>query len=298
MITLRDLQYLVALDTHRHFGRAAEACFVSQPTLSGQFKKLEDRLGLTLVERNRHQVVMTQAGTELAERARSLIADAKEFERHANSLVDPLKGDMHLGLVPTLAPYLLARVMAPLSESLPDLNFFLHEHQTDDLLIQLDSGQLDLLVLPWKEEMDCFDRIDLFNEPLQLAAPAHHPILQTNPLNLDSLEGERVLTLEDGHCLRDDVLDVCFSAGAEEDHRFQATSMETLLYMVASGVGITLVPELAIDKDNRRDLVYRQFDPPRPQRQISMVMRKAYSSMVCARKISEVISHCIGDLSG
>lgn len=297
MITLKDLQYLVALDTHRHFGRAAEACFVSQPTLSGQFKKLEDRLGLTLVERNRHQVVMTQAGIELAERARSMIADAKEFERHANSLVDPLKGDIHLGLVPTLAPYLLSRIMTPLSELLPDLNFFLHEHQTDDLLIRLDSGQLDLLVLPWKKEMDCFDRIDLFNEPLQLAAPAQHPLINISPLNLDSLEGERVLTLEDGHCLRDDVLDVCFSAGADEDHRFQATSLETLLYMVANGAGITLVPELAINKDSSRGLVYRQFDHPQPQRQISMVMRQAYSRVICAQKISEIVCRCIGDLS-
>ena len=298
MITLKDLQYLVALDTYRHFGRAAEACYVSQPTLSGQFKKLEERLGLTLVERNRHQVVMTQAGIELAARARSLITDAKEFERHANSLIDPLKGDIHLGLVPTLAPYLLSRVMDPLSQSLPDLNFFLHEYQTEELLIRLDSGQLDLLVLPWQQKMDCFDRIDLFNEPLQLAAPENHPILKANPLNLDSLEGERVLTLEDGHCLRDDVLDVCFSAGADEDRRFQATSLETLMYMVSSGAGITLVPELAINEDSDRGLVYRRFDRPQPQRKISMVMRKAFSRVRCAQEISEIIRTCIGDLSG
>ncbi|MEJ2178447.1 MAG: LysR substrate-binding domain-containing protein [Gammaproteobacteria bacterium] len=212
MVTLKDLQYLVALDTHRHFGRAAEACFVSQPTLSGQFKKLEDRLGLTLVERNRHQVVMTPAGQQLAVRARSLIADAQEFERHADSLLDPLKGDIHLGLVPTLAPYLLSRVMHPLSSTLPGINFFLHEHQTEELTNRLDSGHLDLLILPWKQEMECFDRIDLFSERLQLAAPDNHPILKVKRLSLDSLEGQHVLTLEDGHCLRDDVLDICFSA--------------------------------------------------------------------------------------
>ena len=297
MVTLKDLQYLVALDTHRHFGRAAEACFVSQPTLSGQFKKLEDRLGLTLVERNRHQVVMTPAGQQLALRARNLIADAQEFERHASSLLDPLRGDIHLGLVPTLAPYLLSRVMHPLSMQLPDMNFFLHEHQTEELMKRLDSGQLDLLILPWKQELDCFDHIDLFNETLHLAAPNNHPILKTKRLTLDSLEGEKVLTLEDGHCLRDDVLDFCFSAGADEDDRFQATSLETLRYMVASGLGITLIPELAIGLDLTKNLSYRKFDPPEPQRKISMVMRKGYSRASCAQKISEIVKGFAKDRS-
>lgn len=297
MVTLKDLQYLVALDTHRHFGRAAEACFVSQPTLSGQFKKLEDRLGLTLVERNRHQVVMTPAGQQLAVRARSLIADAQEFERHADSLLDPLKGDIHLGLVPTLAPYLLSRVMHPLSSTLPGINFFLHEHQTEELTNRLDSGHLDLLILPWKQEMECFDRIDLFNERLQLAAPDNHPILKVERLSLDSLEGQHVLTLEDGHCLRDDVLDICFSAGADEDNRFQATSLETLRYMVASGLGITLIPELAINIDPTKNLTYRRFDAPEPQRKISLVMRKGYSRMSCAQKISEIVKDYVNDES-
>ncbi|MGI9316667.1 MAG: LysR substrate-binding domain-containing protein, partial [bacterium] len=194
----------------------------------------------------------------------------------------------------TLAPYLLSRIIDPLSQSLPELSFLLHEFQTDGLTKRLDRGQLDLLILPWKPEMECFDRIDLFNEPLQLAAPRNHPILKKKQLTLDSLEGEHVLTLEDGHCLRDDVLDVCFSAGANEDHRFQATSLETLRFMVASGLGITLIPELAVD--NNKNLSYRKFSMPEPQRMVSMVMRKGYSRVLCAQVISKIIKSSVNDL--
>lgn len=293
MITLRDLQYLVALDTHRHFGRAAEACFVSQPTLSGQFRKLEERLGLTLVERNRHQVVMTPAGEQLALRARSLIAGASEFEQHASALLDPLTGDIHLGLVPTVAPYLLSRVISAITGALPELHLFLHEYQTAELIKRLDSGTLDLLILPWKPEMECFGHINLFSEPLQLAAPQGHAILKAKQLSLDSLKGERVLTLEDGHCLRDDTLGVCFSAGAQEDPKFQATSLETLRYMVANGLGITLMPELAITNDTDLGIVYRRFLAPEPQRQIAAVFRKGYPRMECVNAIARTVQSSI-----
>jgi len=176
MTTLKDLQYLVALDTHRHFSKAAEACFVSQPTLSGQFKKFESQLGLKLVERNRHQVIMTPAGEQLAVRARDILNLTREFERHADALLDPMSGDLQLGLVPTVAPYLLSQIMAALTEALPGIRFLLHEAQTDQLLQQLDKGELDLLILPWQDSMEMFDRIDLFEEKLVLALPPGHPL--------------------------------------------------------------------------------------------------------------------------
>ena len=289
MATLRDLQYLVALDNHRHFGRAAEACFVSQPTLSGQFKKLEDQLSITLVERNKHQVVMTPAGTQLAQRARDILASVSEFELHAKTLLDPLAGDIHVGLVPTLAPYLLSRVMNRLTGALPDLNFFLHEKQTDVLLKGLNAGELDLLILPWRDDMERFDHRPLFHECLQLAAQADHPLSKIKNLSLKDLKGHQVLTLVDGHCLRDDTVSYCFAAGAEEDQRFQATSLETLRYMVSNGIGITLVPELAISHEHGDGVVYRRFSEPEPQRAIVALIRPGYPRMPCVEKIIEVI---------
>jgi len=277
------------LEKHRHFGHAAEACFVSQPTLSGQFKKMEEHLGITLVERNRHQLVMTTAGAQLIERARELIAQAEEFERHAKALIEPLAGEMHLGLVPTLAPYLLSRVMAPLGQRLPKIQFYLYEEQTSKLLKKLDSGDLDLLLLPWSEEMLMFDRIDLFKESLLLAGPADHPLTKVKKLKLDDLKGHHVLTLEDGHCLRNDAMSYCFAAGAEEDQRFRATSLETLRFMVSNGVGITLVPELAIDSEKHGNIVYRRFTSPEPSRQITAVFRKGYPRTICVQEIANIV---------
>jgi len=289
MITLRDLQYLVALEKHRHFSQAADACFVSQPTLSGQFKKLEEYLGLTLVERNRHQIIMTPAGAELAARAQQLIAGAEEFERHARALIDPLSGEMHVGLVPTLAPYLLARVMAPIGRHLPDMQFYLYEEQTSDLLTKLDNGVLDLLLLPWSDQMSCFERVDLFKETLQFAGPSNHPLAESKKLKLTDLEGQHVLTLEDGHCLREDAMSYCFAAGAKEDQRFRATSLETLRFMVSNGIGITLIPQLAIENRKDRNIVYRKFTSPEPSRQISAVFRKGYPRFACVQEIVKTI---------
>ncbi|MBX2867932.1 MAG: DNA-binding transcriptional regulator OxyR [Acidiferrobacterales bacterium] len=295
MVTLKDLQYLVAIDTHRHFSNAAEACFVSQPTLSGQFKKLEEYLGITLVERNRHQIMMTPAGEQLAARAREILAQADEFERHASALLDPLAGDMHLGLVPTVAPYLLSKIMTNLSAALPNIRFYLHEQQTQVLLKKLDQGQLDVLLLPWRDEMSVFDRFDLFEEELWLATPPDHPLQQQDEIQLSDLQGQHVLTLEDGHCLRDDTMHYCFAAGADEDQRFRATSLETLRYMVANGVGITLMPELAILPSESDGVAYKRFSGTRPNRQISAILRQGYPRIACVREIVRVVRSAMED---
>lgn len=289
MITLRELEYLVALEEQKHFGRAAAACHVSQPTLSGQFRKLEDQLDLQLVERNRHQVVITQAGEQLAERARRILAEVKDFQQFAESLKDPLSGEFHLGLVPTLAPYLLARIMSPLGTDLPGLRFLLHEEQTSILLDKLDSAELDMLMLPWRSDMEDFDRFDLFDEPLLLAAREGDPVLTRSDPTLAVLEDRLVLTLEDGHCLRDDAMSYCFSAGAREDQRFRATSLETLRFMVASGIGITLMPELAVDPTRDTGIVYRHFSKPEPSRKIVALVRQGYPRMACVREIVRLV---------
>ena len=290
MVKLRDLQYLDAIDQHKHFGKAAEACFVSQPTLSGQIMKLEEQLSLQLVERHRRNVMLTPAGEQLVQEARKVLNAARDFEETAKNLLDPLAGDLHMGLIPTLAPYLLPHIMGPLHERLPNIRFYLHEKQTKVLLQELNEGKLDLLVLPWLEDMQGVERYDLFSEPLDLAVPSGHELIQKDTLQLRDLNEQKILTLEDGHCLRDQAMGYCFSAGASEDHSFQATSLETLRYMVASGMGITMMPRLASQRENQ-SLHYLRFEQPEPSRLISLLIRPNYSRMTCVR---EVVS-CIKD---
>ncbi len=286
MIKLRDLEYLSAIDEYKHFGKAAQACFVSQPTLSGQLMKLEEQLGLQLVERHRRNVMLTPAGEQLVQEARKVLQAAGQFESCAKALLDPLAGDLHLGLIPTLAPYLLPHVMADLNNSLPKINFFLHENQTKVLLQQLDEGKLDVLILPYLDGMEKFESYQLFDEPLVLATPKEHALSDNKKLSLSDLDGEKILTLADGHCLKDQAMGYCFAAGAKEDNSFEATSLETLRYMVASGMGITMLPALAAQGNVVSESIsYCQFKKPVPVRGISLVIRPNYSRMQCVRVI-------------
>lgn len=298
MIKIRDLQYLDAVATHQHFGRAAAACFVSQPTLSGQIMKLEGQLGLILIERHRKRIMLTPAGEALLGRARTVLRAAEDFEEAAKNLSDPLAGDLHLGLIPTVAPYLLPHIMGSLSSALPDINFYLHEGQTQALLQQLDAGKLDAVILSWLDSIEGVDRYHLFAEPLVLATPQGHALAAKKQVHLKDLDGQWVLTLEDGHCLRDETLDYCFTAGAREDTRFQATSLETLRYMVASGLGITLMPALAVNEaDRERGLCYIPFRPATPTRQICLLVRPNYSRMACIRAVVASIRESMAEHS-
>lgn len=290
MIKLRDLEYLDAIDRYKHFGKAAEACHVSQPTLSGQIIKLEEQLGLTLFERHRRNILLTPAGEQLLTKARRVLNAADDFELTAKTLCDPLAGELHLGLIPTLAPYLLPHVMSELVSSLPNIEFYLHEEQTSKLLDSLNAGKLDALILPWLEGMEKFEAYDLFDEPFVLAVPPGHALAEKKRAKLSDLHGYKVLTLEDGHCLRDQALGYCFSAGAEEDKHFQATSLETLRYMVAAGVGITLLPKLAVlNHENLQDVKYIPFQKPVPSRRNVILIRPNYTRMECIREMVSII---------
>ncbi|MGV3592863.1 MAG: DNA-binding transcriptional regulator OxyR [Gammaproteobacteria bacterium] len=291
---IRDLEYLDAIEKYRHFGKAAEACHVSQPTLSGQIMKLEEQLGVSLIERHPRNIMLTPAGEQLLGKARRVLMAARELEMTAKTLGDPLAGEFHLGLIPTLAPYLLPLIMPQLIRKLPDLQMFLHEQKTADLLKLLDDGTLDALVLPWLDDMRAFQAYDLFEEKFVLAVSAKHELADRKRVKLDYLEGHKVLTLEDGHCLRDQALGYCFSAGADEDKRFQATSLETLRYMVAANMGITLLPELAVrDRDDNSNLRYIDFQAPAPSRRIVLLVRQNYTRLECVRQIVATIRECI-----
>jgi len=290
MIKLRELEYLDAIERFKHFAKAAEACHVSQPTLSGQIIKLEEQLGVTLIERHRRNIMLTPAGNQLLVKARKVLNAAHDLEVTAKTLGDPLSGEMHLGLIPTLAPYLLPHIMPQLISELPRMEFFLHENQTADLVRGLDQGLLDALILPWLDEMKEFDAYDLFDEPFLLAVNKGHDLAKKKRVKLDDLKGCHVLTLEDGHCLRDQALGYCFSAGADEDKRFQATSLETLRYMVASGIGITLLPKLSvIDQPDNSELTYIPFQQSMPSRRIVLLIRQNYTRGETVREIVSAI---------
>jgi LysR family hydrogen peroxide-inducible transcriptional activator len=276
-MNLRDLHYLVALAEHRHFGRAAEACFVSQPTLSTQIRKLEDELGVTLVERTPRKVLLTDVGREIAERARAVLTEVDQIKGIARRACDPEAGTLRLGIFPTLAPYLLPHVVPMLREAFPRLELLLVEEKTEVVLERLREGRLDAGILALPIHEDSMHTEFLFEEPFLLAVPESHPLARRKQLRLTDLANESLLLLEDGHCLRDQALDVCHLAGAGERTGFRATSLETLRQMVAANVGITLLPTLAVKPPVARvaNVHLVEFHGHPPSRRIAMVWRKS-----------------------
>jgi len=293
MNSLRDFQYLLAVAETLHFGKAAEACNVSQPTLSGQLKKMEQMIGFELFERSNRRVTITHKGLELIQHAKDLVEAQQSFHQKARELSAPYTGDFHIGLIPTLAPYLLPIIMPMLNRELAQMTFYLYEQQTEVLLGQLESGELDALILPWLPGMESFKRIDLFDEALLLAMPTGHKLSDKTDLVLTDLNEQQVLTLQDGHCLRDQTLGYCFSAGANENNSFRATSLETLRYMIAAGAGITLMPELAVANREEKNIRYRHFSGIQPFRTIVLLTRLSFGDTLSINKISALIKQTI-----
>ena len=232
-MNLRDLRYFIALAETRHFGRAAEACFVSQPTLSTQLKKLEEELGVTLFERAPRNILLTPAGEQILRHAKLALSHVSTMQEIAKHTKDPESASIRLGIFPTLAPYLLPHVVPKLRKRFPNLELLLIEEKTEILIQQLRDGRIDAAILaePLIEEQ--FESMHLFTEPFVLALPENHPLSKQRTLGLGELEQQHLLLLEDGHCLRDQALEVCALSGASEKEGFRATSLETLRQMVA-----------------------------------------------------------------
>lgn len=297
-MNLRELQYLVAVDEERHFHRAAERCFVSQPTLSGQLKKLEEELGVLLVERTSRQVAMTEVGTIIADKARGILAEVKGIREVAETFHDPMAGELHVGLIPTVAPYLLPVIMPALRQAYPKLKLWLHEYQTGVLLEKLHRADLDLLILALPVDSDEFAELNLYLEPFQLAVPRTDSGEFDQPLiQLGDLENREMLLLEEGHCLRGQALDVCFMAGASENTGFHASSLETLRHMVGEDMGMTLIPELAVPaRPGKSDPIrYIPFADPKPNRRIGMLYRRGSYREEAYRAIQAMIKQVLPD---
>jgi len=289
-VNLRALQYFVTLADLKHFSKAADACFVSQPTLSTQIKKLEEELGVQLVERSPKNIMLTTTGEEIARRAQQVLNDVEQIRVVARRSTKPAEGTLRLGLFPTLAPYLLPHVVPQIRARYPNLHLQLAEEKTEDIIRLLQRGSLDaaLLALPVPE--DGLEVEVLFKEPFVVALPEHHALAARENIGLGDLVGTELLLLEEGHCLRDHALEVCALAGAHERVDFHATSMETLRQMVAADVGITLMPLLAVKPPiaKTENLAIRPFTGKAPSRTIALVWRSSSALGPFLRELSQV----------
>lgn len=277
-MNLRDLQYLVALDEHRHFGRAAEACFVSQPTLSTQIRKLEEELGAPLVERAPREIFLTEAGKAVLAEAREIIDRAQRIRAIGRRAGEPGVGTLRLGIFPTLAPYLLPHVLPLVQARFPQLELLLVEEKTEEVLARLRAGRLDAVIVALPvPDADAFHAEFLFEEPFVLAMHASHPMASRRVVTFADLANQKLLLLEEGHCLRDQALEVCHLSGARERTGFRATSLETLRHMVAAGVGVTLLPVMATKPPvaQAEGVKLVRFRKPVPHRRIAMLWRSS-----------------------
>jgi Transcriptional regulator len=290
-MNLRDLRYFVALADTRHFGKAAERSFVSQPTLSAQIKKLETYLGVQLIERQPRKVTLTETGAKILPLARRILQGSDEIVSVARNEHDPLSGKLKVALIPTIGPYLLPLVARKLRKQLPRLKLMLYEHQTQPLLDKLRAGDIDLGILALPVPLDGLEARPLYDENFTLAVPTNSPLAKKAGVKVDDLNGETLLLLEDGHCLRDQALDVCSRIDVKESEDYRATSLETLRQMVAAGLGITLLPELATRGPfgSGQGLVVKQFARPVPSRSVGAVWRKSTARTEAITAVCDVV---------
>ena len=297
-MTLTELRYLVAVARERHFGKAAEACFVSQPTLSVAIKKLEEELDVKLFERGSNEVTVTQLGVEIVHQAHLVLEQAagiKEIARHGK---DPLTGPLRLGVIYTIAPYLLPDLVRQSIDRVPQMPLVLQENFTVKLLEMLRAGEIDAAVLAEPFPDAGLAVAALYDEPFQIAVPKKHPLARRKRISAEELKNETMLLLGTGHCFRDHVLEVCpeyagFSSNAEGIRKsFEGSSLETIKYMVAAGMGVTVVPQLSVPAESERHIAYIRFADPVPTRRIVLAWRRSFTRYEAIAAVRNAIYAC------
>lgn len=300
MTTLRQLRFLVALDDTQNFSRASELCNVTQSTLSTGLKELEDRLGIKVAERTKHSVLMTPLGRDLSERARNILAEVQDFEDRAHREHDAGTTAIRLGTIPTVGPFLMPRAMPLLRHALPDTKFYLREELTDPLVEGLLEGRLDLLLIALPHPLPSQIETEvLFSDGYSLVTPTDHALGNRDTVGADDLAGRRLLLLEKGHCLQRHALSSFTGIDLDEDQSFSATSLATLVAMVEEGLGITLLPNLAIDagisKGHKLHLGDVQGACPR---QVALAWRKSSPHVETFQKIAGCLASARTKKSG
>jgi LysR family hydrogen peroxide-inducible transcriptional activator len=294
-MNLRDLKYLVALADAKHFGKAAEACHVSQPTLSAQIKKLEEFLGVELIERQPRGVALTAVGKELVERARRVLRESDELVQLARNFRDPLSGNLSVALIPTIGPYLLPQVAKKFRKQLPKLQLMLYEYRTATLLDKLRNGEIDMGICALPVDAEALDSRELYREDFVVAVPPQHGLAKKSAVKIGDLAGEPLLLLEDGHCLRDQALEVCSRIDIHESQDYRATSLETLRQMVAAGWGVTLLPKLAASGPfaTGQGVTIKTLPKPAPHRIVGAVWRKSSTRTAAIRAVCDVVAETV-----
>jgi len=276
--SIRQLQYLIAVVELRHFGQAAERCFVTQSTLSSAIQELENMLGTQLLERTKRKVMPTELGLEMAEKARHVLQLSAEMVELAQQEKAPLSGPLKLGIIPTIGPFLLPQVLPSIRKSYPQLELYLIEDQTARLIERLNSGEIDAAILALPYDLGLLESSIFWRESFWVALPRDHPLNQSSSIRSIKLPADQLLMLEEGHCMRDHALSACHLSGLQQSATFQGTSLYTLIEMVAGGQGITFLPEMAIDSGmtKRRTISLRPLAEKGPHRKIGMVWRSTY----------------------
>ena len=277
-MTLTELRYIVALAREKHFGRAAEKCFVSQPTLSVAVKKLEDELGVILFERGQSEITVTPAGEPIIRQAEKVLAEAARIKELADTAGDPLAGPLRIGAIYTIGPYLLPRLVPLLRERAPQMPLILQENFTAKLIEALKNNELDVAIVALPIEEPGLVAQAVYEEVFRVLVPAQHPWAKLKAIEARRLLEEQLLMLGRGNCFRDQVLDLCSRAGAGGPQVLEGSSLETIRYMVASGIGVTVMPASAVDELPKNDalLRVRPFTDPQPSRRIGMVWRASF----------------------
>jgi len=292
--TLKQLRYLCAVADHQHFGHAAKACYVSQSTLSAGIQELEDTLGVSLVERNNRNVLLTSLGQDVVDRGRDILVDIEDMMSLCAAASAPFTGKLRLGVIPTVAPFLLPGMLRNLRLQHPDFQLFIREDQSQPLVDSLHAGELDVLLLALPFPADNVDTMALAEDEFLLACPPEHRLAHKKQLKTMDLKGESVLLLEDGHCLRDHALEACKLRDSQISVPYQATSLNTIVQMVANGIGITLLPKMAVDAaiTSSTDLVINAFDQVGVAREIGLMWRKKTPRQTEFRMLGEFIKNC------
>ncbi len=297
-MTLTELRYIVALARARHFGRAAEACFVSQPTLSVAIKKLEEELDVKLFERGSTEVGVTPLGEEIVRQAQAVIEMAAAIKETAKRGRDPLAGPLRLGLIYTIGPYLLPALVRQAIKRVPQMPLMLQENFTARLLDMLRSGELDGAILAEPFPDSGLAVAKLYDEPFMIALPRTHALAARASIPAEELKRETLLLLGTGHCFRDHVLEVCpeyarFASDAEGIRKsFEGSSLETIKHMVASGMGVTVVPQLSVPREKQTHVVYVPFSPPVPTRRVVLAWRRSFPRYEAIAALRNAVYAC------
>jgi LysR family hydrogen peroxide-inducible transcriptional activator len=296
-ITLRDLEYLLAVAKFGHFAKAAEACRVSQPALSTQIKKFEERLGVEIFERTNQNVQITERGRAVLAQVQRIVDESSLLIERAKFNVEPLSGPFRLGAIATVGPYLLPHLLGPLRKTYPKCELFIEEGLTDGLLEKLNKGELDVVIAADTFSDSKFVKTPLYFEPFLAVVPQGHPLESRQYLTSRDLDANEMVLLADGHCLSDQVLKICPKGKGIRRDLFQTTSLETLRHLVASGAGYTLIPQLAQGEDKKLKslITYIPFEK-KVGRQVILVTRASFSREQDIRALTQLIETCMAPI--